>query len=120
MIAALLLGRKGSIGFPGKNTFRVLGRPMASYPMRAAHQATLVDTGYLSTDDPELMALARTEGFEVIERPPELCTPAALGEDGPFGGTPMERTVFPSPRCDRSGHQGTSLVRFVGRWCESL
>ena len=53
MIAALLLGRKGSIGFPGKNTFRVLGRPMASYPMRAAHQATLVDTGYLSTDDPE-------------------------------------------------------------------
>ena len=81
MIAALLLGRKGSIGFPGKNTFRVLGRPMASYPMRAAHQATLVDTGYLSTDDPELMALARNEGFEVIERPPELCTPAALGED---------------------------------------
>ena len=81
MIAALLLGRKGSIGFPGKNTFPVLGRPMASYPMRAAREATLVDAGYLSTDDPDLMALARREGFDVIERPPELCTPAALGED---------------------------------------
>ena len=27
MIAALLLGRKGSKGFPGKNTFPILGKP---------------------------------------------------------------------------------------------
>lgn len=27
MIAALLIGRKGSVGFPGKNTMTVLGRP---------------------------------------------------------------------------------------------
>jgi hypothetical protein len=81
MIAALLLGRKRSLGFPGKNIFPLLGRPMAIYPMRAARDATLVDTGYMSTDDERLMVLAREEGFEVIERPPALCTPAALGED---------------------------------------
>jgi len=34
MIVALLLGRKGSIGFPGKNLYPVLGRPLASSLLR--------------------------------------------------------------------------------------
>jgi len=81
MIPALLLGRKGSVGFPGKNTYPVLGRPIAWYVMEAAKQASSVDKVYLSTDCPDLMALARKNGVEVIERPPELCTKTALGED---------------------------------------
>ena len=81
MICALLLGRKGSVGFPGKNLYPVLGRPLAWYPMRAAALAETVDRVYLSTDDDELKDLARANGAEVIERPPELCTPDALGED---------------------------------------
>lgn len=81
MIAALLLGRKGSVGFPGKNTYPVLGRPIATYPMRAAKTARLVDRAYLSTDDEVLMALARQEGLEIIVRPPHLATKQALGED---------------------------------------
>jgi CMP-N-acetylneuraminic acid synthetase len=80
VIAALLLGRKGSVGFPGKNTYPVLGRPMAAYPMRAARASTLVDRAYLSTDDDVLMDLARREGVEVIVRPPHLATKEALGE----------------------------------------
>lgn len=81
MISALLLGRKGSVGFPGKNTFPVLGRPIAWYVMEAAKRASLVDNVYLSTDCPDLMRLARKSGVEVIERPAELCTKTALGED---------------------------------------
>ena len=81
MIAALLLGRKGSIGFPGKNDYPVLGRPMAIYPMRAAMAAQVVDCAYLSTDDRVLMDLARVEGLKVIERPPHLATKQALGEE---------------------------------------
>jgi len=80
MIAALLLGRKGSVGFPGKNTYPVLGRPMASYPMMAAREAASVDRVYISTDDEALMALGREHGLEVIVRPPHLATKAALGE----------------------------------------
>lgn len=80
MIPALLLGRKGSRGFPGKNTFPVLGRPLAAYPMLAAKAAPEVDRIYLSTDDPELMEIAAGHGVEVIERPPELATAQALGE----------------------------------------
>jgi len=81
MIAALLLGRKGSVGFPGKNLYPVLGRPLALYPITAALDSRSVDNVFISTDDDELMALARENNVEVIMRPPELCTKEALGED---------------------------------------
>jgi len=81
MIAALLLGRKGSVGFPGKNLFPVLGYPLAWYPMNAAIRAEYVDKVYLSTDDERLIDLAKENGVEVIERPAHLCTKEALGED---------------------------------------
>lgn len=81
MIAALLLGRKGSIGFPGKNLMPVLGKPLSAYPMGAVLDSCLVDGVYISTDDERLMELARENGVKVIIRPPELCTKEALGED---------------------------------------
>lgn len=81
MIAALLLGRKGSVGFPGKNLYPLLGRPLVLYPMLAGLKAKSVDRVYVSTDCAEIMALARAQGAEVIVRPPELCSKAALGED---------------------------------------
>lgn len=81
MIAALLLGRKGSIGFPGKNLYPVMGRPLVLYPMLAGLKAQAVDRVYVSTDCEEIMAVARAHGAEIIVRPPELCSKTALGED---------------------------------------
>ncbi len=81
MIAALLLGRKGSIGFPGKNIYPVLGRPLAFYPMSVAINSKNIDSVFISTDDEDLMTLAMENNVEVIERPPVLCTKEALGED---------------------------------------
>jgi CMP-N-acetylneuraminic acid synthetase len=81
MIAALLLGRKGSVGFPGKNLYNLFGHPMSWYPMNAAKRAKHVDKVYISTDDERLMELGRQTGVEVIERPAYLCTKEALGED---------------------------------------
>lgn len=89
MIAALLLGRKGSAGFPGKNTFSVLGRPLCVYPLLAAQHARHVDEVYVSTDDEEIMDIAREHGAEVIVRPPELATKEALGEDAFVHGYQM-------------------------------
>lgn len=80
MIPALLLGRKGSKGFPGKNTYELLGHPLCYYPMKAAVDTPEVDRVYLSTDDERLMEIAKENGVEVIIRPPELCTDKALGE----------------------------------------
>jgi CMP-N-acetylneuraminic acid synthetase len=81
MICALLLGRGGSTGLPGKNTRLVLGRPMMTYPLLAASGSAEVDRIYVSTDSPEIAAIGIEHGANVIARPPELCTPEALGED---------------------------------------
>lgn len=80
MIAAILIGRKGSQGFPGKNTHPVLGRPLCAYPMLAALGAKSVDALYVSTDDAGIRAVAERHGARLLERPAELATNAALGE----------------------------------------
>ena len=80
IISALLLGRKGSKGFPGKNTKNVSGHPLAYYPMKAALNCPQVDNVYLSTDDEVLMGIAKENGVRIIIRPTELCSDNALGE----------------------------------------
>lgn len=80
MIAALMIGRAGSTGFPGKNVYPVLGRPLAAYPLMAAKASRHVGRLYVSTDSPEIMAIGRQFGAELIERPRELATKEALGE----------------------------------------
>jgi hypothetical protein len=81
MIPALLLGREGSVGFPGKNVFPVLGRPMMIYPLLAALNCRLIDEVYLSTDSKKMKEIAHECGAKVINRPTELCTSQALSED---------------------------------------
>ncbi len=81
MIAALIIGRKGSVGFPNKNTYSILGKPLALYPIIAAKEAKSVDKVFMSTDCEKLMALARENGVDVIERPAFLATKEAKGED---------------------------------------
>lgn len=81
MIPALLLGRKGSVGFPNKNVTEIFGRKLAEYPILHAKNSRYVDTIFLSTDDPKLMKIAKKHKIETIERPDYLCTNNALGED---------------------------------------
>ena len=91
MICSLILGRKGSIGFPGKNTYDIYGHPLAWYPMQAALNTPEIDRNFISTDDPKLMDLGKEVGFEVIERPDYLATSEALGDDAYKHGYEMIR-----------------------------
>jgi cytidylyltransferase family protein len=81
MICALLLGREGSVGFPKKNVYPVLGRPLVSYPLMAAKGAASVDRVYLSTDSPILKAIGLQHGARIVDRPAHLASKTALGED---------------------------------------
>jgi hypothetical protein len=81
VICALMLGREGSSGFPGKNVYPLLGRPLVAYPLMAARDAKRVDRVYLSTDSPRLKTIATEYGARIIERPAHLATNQALGED---------------------------------------
>ena len=59
MIIALLLGREGSEGFPGKNLYPVLGRPLMEYPLLAAIESASVDEVYVSTDSKKIKDIAK-------------------------------------------------------------
>lgn len=97
MIAALMLGREGSVGFPGKNTLPILGRPMMAYPLLAARHAASVDAVYVSTDSDRIKQVAREHGAGIIERPPELATKTALGEHAYAHGYRHLRDTQPQP-----------------------
>ena len=53
----------------------MLGRPLVAYPLLAAQASVHVDRVFVSTDDPEIAAIGVAHGAEMIDRPPELCTP---------------------------------------------
>ena len=81
MICALMIGRSGSSGFPGKNTISVLGRPLCSYPLIAAKNSKYINKIYVSTDCPKIMKISHSYDAERIERPKDLSSNEALGED---------------------------------------
>jgi hypothetical protein len=105
MICALLIGRDGSTGFPGKNVTPLLGRPLAAYPLLAAKNAESVDEVYVSTDSPRLREIADELGCLTIERPPHLATKQALGEDAFVHGYQVIR--------DKLRERGESLELIV-------
>ncbi len=72
-VLAIVPARGGSKGLPGKNACLLLGRPLVAWPVAAALGARCVDRVIVSTDDPDLAALARAAGAEVpFMRPAEL------------------------------------------------
>lgn len=81
MIVALIIGRAGSTGFPGKNITPVVGRPLIVYPILAAQSSKLADKVYISTDSPEIMKIGKQYGVELIKRPDYLATKQALSQD---------------------------------------
>lgn len=72
MNVAIITARSGSPGHPDKNMFPVNGVPLISYPIRAAAKAHLIDKVFISTDAPDIAALGKSLGAEIIERPAEL------------------------------------------------
>jgi hypothetical protein len=81
MIAALMMGREGSVGFPKKNIYPVMGRALMEYPLIAASNSRYIDRIFLSTDSQKIKEIGGRYNASIIDRPPELCTPEALGED---------------------------------------
>jgi molybdopterin-guanine dinucleotide biosynthesis protein A len=81
MIAAILFGRKGSVGFPGKNLYPVLGRPLCEYPLLAAVNSKKIDKIFVSTDDDEIIKMGEKYGAEMIERPDHLANSTVLVDE---------------------------------------
>ena len=78
---ALILGRAGSRGVPGKNMAPIAGRPCVAWTIDAALASRRIDRVAISTDCPAMGAVARERGLEVIERPAALATDHATVDD---------------------------------------
>ena len=78
---SICIGRKGSKGLPGKNKLLVRNKPMAFYPMESASNSKFIKKSFLSTDDPDLEDIGKSLKHICLERPKELATSNALGDD---------------------------------------
>src|SRR5690606_8135823 len=72
MNVAIITARAGSKSIKNKNVYPVLGKPMITYPIQAAKEASKVDRVYVSTDGQSIAEVAQSLGCEVIWRPAEL------------------------------------------------
>jgi N-acylneuraminate cytidylyltransferase len=73
MVVAVITARGGSKRIPGKNFKLFAGKPMLAWPITAAKEAGIFDRVIVSTDSPEIAAIARQWGAEVpFMRPAEL------------------------------------------------
>jgi CMP-N,N'-diacetyllegionaminic acid synthase len=72
-VLGLVLARAGSKSVPRKNVHLVLGKPLIAYTIESAHAARSITRLVVTTDDPEIAAIARGFDAEVpFLRPAEL------------------------------------------------
>mgnify|MGYP006086255163 CR=1 FL=1 len=79
-IFALLIGKKNSTGFPGKNVMDINGLPSCEYGFQAAKRLQINEI-FVSTDCPIIAKIGKKYSAHHIERPQNLATPDALTED---------------------------------------
>lgn len=71
----LIPARGGSKGIPGKNIKYLQGQPLIAYTLESAKESKLLFKTILSSDDPEIIAVARQLGLDVpFIRPSDLAS----------------------------------------------
>lgn len=69
---AVIPARGNSKGIPGKNLHPVAGRPLLWYTVRPALESGLFDAVVVSSESPEILALASRLGATPLQRPEAL------------------------------------------------
>lgn len=78
---AIIPARAGSKGVPGKNLRSLAGKPLVVHSIEQALEAPGIDDVVVTTDGPEIAAVARAAGAEApFLRPPELSDDRAATE----------------------------------------
>ncbi len=82
IVVALLIGRKGSQGFPKKNLIKINKKYIFEYPIIATIKSKMVDEIYVSTDCPRISSVSKKKyKVKTIRRPKYLSNNKALGDD---------------------------------------
>ena len=71
-VLAVTAARGGRKGVPGKNIRPINGIPLIAYTIREAKRSRRISRYIVSTDSPEIAAVAKEHGAEVLMRPAKL------------------------------------------------
>ncbi len=81
-VLGLIPARSGSKGIPRKNILDIAGSPLIVWTIKAAKNSRYIDSLILSSDDDEIIAIARENGVDVpFKRPIELALDDTPGID---------------------------------------
>ncbi|WP_019123267.1 cytidylyltransferase domain-containing protein [Brevibacillus massiliensis] len=81
-VLAIIPARGGSKGVPRKNIREVAGKPLIAWTIEEAKKSRYIDQTILSSEDDEIISVARSWGCEVpFKRPPELAQDDTPGID---------------------------------------
>ena len=70
-VLGFIPARGGSKGLPGKNKKLMLGKPLISYTIEAAQQSGLAEV-VVSSDDDDILDIARSHNVIALKRPDDL------------------------------------------------
>jgi CMP-N,N'-diacetyllegionaminic acid synthase len=68
----LIPAREGSKGLLNKNTLKLLDKPLVQYTIEAAMDSSLIDDVWVSSDDPEVLRIAKSAQANQLIRPKEF------------------------------------------------
>ena len=71
-VLGITLARGGSKGVPGKNIAMLNGKPMLAYSIEEALKSEYIHRYVVSSDDEEILEVAKAYGADVIRRPSNL------------------------------------------------
>lgn len=75
---AIIPARSGSKGIKHKNLQPILGKPLILHTIEFAKQHADIDMVVVSTDDTDIIELAKQHDVTVVQRPDELCSDTSL------------------------------------------
>lgn len=94
-VLAIIPARGGSKGIPRKNVCLVAGKPLIAWTIKAAQQSKYIDRLILSSDDTEIIHVAREWGCEV-----PFVRPSHLARDDTPGMEPVFHALEHCPGFD--------------------
>ncbi|AMV71857.1 N-acetylneuraminate cytidylyltransferase [Desulfuromonas sp. DDH964] len=94
-VLAIIPARGGSKGVPRKNIYEVAGKPLIAWTIESARKSKYIDRLILSSDDAEIIAVAREWGCDV-----PFVRPAKLSQDDTPGIEPVIHAINALPGYD--------------------
>lgn len=78
---AIIPARRGSKRLPRKNVLDLAGKPLIAWSIEAGLKSKCIDKVIVTSDDDEILNIAKQYGSETIKRPSELASDTATSFD---------------------------------------